>query len=265
MSLRNWNLLPGVDPGTWDYVCSKSIADQYDQYFENHPLFAVDNAILNDVFSKPDSAEVIADFGCGTARALLPQVERGYRGVGIDLSWAMLRRVKDSAAQLNLDVECIQANLVQMQAISDDAFDHGICLFSTLGMIKGRENRQTALKEMARVIRPQGQFVLHIHNYWYNLFDPGGPWWLLRNRLQSLWNKDVEAGDKHYPYRGLTNMFLHVFRESEIKHDLSQAGWEVTRWLPLQPTTLQPWDNRGIYKSLKTVGWIIVCQNRIEP
>lgn len=261
MSLRNWNLPEGVDPGTWDYVNSRSIADQYETYFQDHPLFAVDQSLVEASLGPPQKKTWVADFGCGNGRALLPLVAKGFHGLGIDLSLAMLQQVKRAALQRDLLVDCVHANLVEMDGIADNSVDHGICLFSTLGMIKGRANRQRALGQFSRVIKPGGILVLHVHNYWYNLLDPGGPWWLVRNRIRSWWDRAVERGDKHYPYRGLTNMFLHVFTRSEIRSDLATAGWQVTRWVPLEPKTLQPWERPGMMGAVRTVGWVIVCRN----
>jgi ubiquinone/menaquinone biosynthesis C-methylase UbiE len=153
-----------------------------------------------------------------------------------------------------------------MEGLSDNSCDHGMCLFSTLGMIQGRDHRVTALRHFRRVIRPSGTLVLHVHNYWYNLFDPGGPWWLLRNLVSSSWSKylgrgKLERGDKHYPYRGLQNMFLHVFTRREIQSDLLAAGWTNLEFIPLRPVNLQPWKENAWGKSIRTVGWVIVCRS----
>lgn len=261
MSVRNWNLPPGVDPGTWDYVSSKSIANQYEDYFRDHPMFAIDQGIVHEALGAPIPGAKVADFGCGNGRALFPLVESGFQGVAIDLSMAMLKQVRRQAVARQLEVECLQANLVELEVIPDQSFHHGICLFSTLGMIKGRANRRRALQQFSRTIRQQGRLVLHVHNYWYNLFDPGGPWWLLGNRWQSWWKRDVERGDKHYPYRGLSNMFLHVFTAAEIKADLQAAGWQVQRWLPLRPRSLEPVAANWPASSIRAVGWVIVCEN----
>lgn len=260
MSLRNWNLPPGVDVGTWDYATSKSIANQYEDYFQDHPLFAVDQQLIDHSLPPPAAETRVADFGCGTGRALLPLIQRGYQGVAIDLSHAMLRQVRQMASERGLNVDCIHANLVQLDALADHCFDHGICLFSTLGMIKGRRHRKQALGHMQRTIRPGGLLILHVHNYWYNLFDPGGPWWLLKNRVQTMLDSKVEIGDKHYPYRGLTNMFLHVFTQKEIRTDLQNAGWTIRDWHSLEPRTLKVLEGKRWLAQLRTIGWIIVCQ-----
>lgn len=260
MSNRQWNLPAGVAPGTWDYVTSSWIADQYDRYFQDHPLFSVDQAIVTTALGDPKTATLpIVDLGCGTGRALLPLIRQGFAGVGVDLSIAMLKRLKQRAAEEQLPVCCVRANLVDLGCIQEKSFSHGICMFSTLGMIRGREHRIAALREFRRTIHPQGKLVLHVHNYWYNLWDPGGPWWLLRSLGASLFFRDHERGDKQYEYRGLTNMFLHVFSKPEITNDLHQAGWTQLEFIPLKPKTLAAWREPAPGKFFNAVGWVIVC------
>ena len=74
MTRRDWTSLPGIDQGTWDYLKSSWIAQRYADYFANHPLFETDQTILNEAFGSPEGLPVIADFGCGNGRALLPLI-----------------------------------------------------------------------------------------------------------------------------------------------------------------------------------------------
>ncbi len=266
MERRGWNPLPGVDAGTWDYLNSSWIAERYASYFAGHPLFEVDQAILLDAFGPPDAGKTIVDLGCGNGRALLPLVELGFQGLAIDLSPAMLDEVRRAAEQVGLPITCVLANLVQLDGVQAESCDHGMCLFSTLGMIQGRRHRQQALRHFRRIIKNEGTLVLHVHNYWYNLFDPGGPWWLIGNAVRAASGRLTgtgrpELGDKHYPYRGLPNMFLHVFRRREIAEDLRRAGWGSVEFVPLRPVTLGPWRESAWFKGLRTVGWVIVCRS----
>lgn len=265
MKRRQWSPLPGVDNGTWDYLNSSWIAERYENYFAEHPLFAVDQEVLHNAFGPPSPDKIIVDLGCGNGRALLPLVQQGFSGLAVDLSIAMLSEVRDRAQDCGLEVPCVQANLVQLDGLSDASCAHGMCLFSTLGMIHGRGHRVAALKHFRRIIRPQGTLVLHVHNYWYNLFDPGGPWYVLKNLMASGWsqtfgNGQLERGDKHYPYRGLQNMFLHVFTKSEIEADVRSAGWTTAEFIPLRPVSLQPWREPAWGKSIRSVGWMILCR-----
>ncbi|MEM6798749.1 MAG: class I SAM-dependent methyltransferase [Planctomycetota bacterium] len=258
MATPEWKLPAGVAPGVMDYARSPDIAEDYDDYHALNPLFEFEERVLAEEFNPPGT---VIDLGCGSGRALLPLVRSGHRGVAVDLSDAMLRVVAEKAAIDGLEVECVQANLVELDAIGDGSADYAMCLFSTLGMIRGRANRRRALSHMRRVLRPGGTLVLHVHNFWFNLRDGGGPWWVAKSLTSSRFSKEeVEAGDKYFPYRGVPNFFLHVFRESELRADLRAANLSVTRWLPLDVQRRHALPAPWLVPALRANGWIVVCR-----
>jgi len=253
----NWQLPSGVSRGLWDYTHSRSIAEDYDDTFALNSLFEHDERVLNEVFQPPG---LVADLGCGTARALIPLVRDGHLGLAIDLSQHMLRVVREKVRLADLPIDCLQANLVELDAVRDDSVDHAMCLFSTLGMIRGRRCRRQALAHVRRILKPTGHFVLHVHNYWYNLRDPGGPTWLAKNLLSAPFSRDVEIGDKWFPYRGLSRMFLHVFRWRELADDLQSAGFNIKKRIALDAPRRQPLRWPWLFGTVRTNGWIVVCQ-----
>jgi ubiquinone/menaquinone biosynthesis C-methylase UbiE len=257
----HWRLPPGVTRGLWEYAHSDHIAEDYDNYFSFNKLFTFDEQIAAKYFELSDSASapIVADLGCGTGRALVPLVRRGFRGLAVDLSERMLNVVREKADSQSLDIECVRANLVDLEGIRDDSIDYAICLFSTLGMIRGRDNRQAALRNIRRILKPDGVFVLHVHNYWYNLYDPGGPWWFLKNFVQSKFDRDVDQGDKFFNYRGVHNMFLHVFSPSELRRSLRRAGFRIQEFVGLDPARLRELKNPWFFSRFRANGWIVVC------
>jgi ubiquinone/menaquinone biosynthesis C-methylase UbiE len=252
-----WQLPPGVSRGLWDYVQSPTVADDYDDYFAFNSLFEHDEQVLARHLHPPG---LVADLGCGTGRALVPLVRQGHRGLAIDLSAHMLRVVSEKADLDKLPIDCLQANLVELDAIADNSVNYAICMFSTLGMIRGRQNRQQALQHFRRILQPEGRFVLHVHNFWFNLRDPQGPSWLIRNLLTAPFQSDLEIGDKWFPYRGVANMYLHVFRRRELTRALGNAGFQIVEMIPLDVARRHrlrwPW----LFGSLRTNGWIVVCK-----
>ena len=253
----SWQLPPGVTRGLWEYTRLRSVADDYDDYFACNSLFEFDQAILQETFG---GRGLVADFGCGTGRALLPLLRLGYRGLAIDLSPRMLGIVREKADLEGLDVGCLQANLVELGAIADAAADNAMCLFSTLGMIRGRPNRRQALAHMRRILKSGGRLVLHVHNYWFNLRDPLGPGWILKNLLLAPFSAEVEVGDKWFPYRGVPNMFLHVFRWNELAADLRSTGFDVERRIRLDTARRHALRYPWLFGPLRTNGWIVVCR-----
>ena len=251
-----WQLPPGVTRGSLDYIESPAIADGYDEDLAFGSDFQFDEATIANFVP---STGLVADLGCGTARALIPLVRRGNRGLAVDLSSEMLRIVAEKARDEKLDIECIQANLVELDAIQDASVDHAICMFSTLGMIKGAENRKKFLDHVHRMLKPGGKFVVHVHNFWFNFFEPSGAYWLASHMIKAKLTKGMERGDKYYRYRGIPNFFLHVFSRGEFKHALKQSGFQIERLVPLRMDRQGELSSAWMLGGWRASGWIALC------
>ena len=242
---------------TWEYAQTEHIARDYDEYFAFNSLFEFDQEVLNRHFAQPG---YVVDLGCGTGRALVPLVRAGFRGLAVDLSAEMLSVVGEKAEVEHLPIDRLMANLVDLDCLRDNIADYCISMFSTLGMIRGRENRQRALGHVRRLLKPGGLFVLHVHNLWYNLYDPGGPWWLVKNLLRAAVMRDQEAGDKFFDYRQIPNMFLHVFRRRELLAALRQAGFRVAEACAARSAAASRACRPWLLPDLRANGWIVVCE-----
>ncbi len=252
----SWQLPPGVTRGLWDYAHAEHIARDYDEYFAYNRLFDFDEDILRRHFTRPG---VVVDLGCGTGRALIPLVRSGHCGVAIDLSLEMLSVVRDKAALEHLPIHCLRANLVELDCLADSVADFAVCLFSTLGMVRGAPNRRRTIEHVRRILKPDGKFVLHVHNFWYNLFDPGGPWWVLKSLLTAPFTRDFDIGDKFFDYRGIPKMFLHVFRRKELLSLLRVSGFRILDLIPLDYRRTSRLRMPWLLGRLRANGWIVVC------
>ncbi|PQO46594.1 class I SAM-dependent methyltransferase [Blastopirellula marina] len=252
-----WQLPTGVTRGSLDYIESPAIADGYDEDLAFGSDFQFDEQTIAQFIP---SSGLVADLGCGTARALIPLVRRGNRGLAVDLSAEMLRIVQDKAKQEQLDIECLQANLVELDAIADESIDHAICMFSTLGMIKGSANRKQFLDHVHRMLKPGGRFVVHVHNFWFNFFEPAGASWLISHLVKAALTRGMERGDKYYRYRGIPNFFLHVFSRGEFAQTLTQSGFRIERLVPLRLDRQGELPHRWFLGGWRASGWIALCE-----
>ena len=267
VSVPQWQIPPGLTIGNFDYTNSSSIAADYDQFLDGNSLNQIDGEVFGRYLTAPEvglpQGSIVADFGCGNGRSLLPLLAAGYRGIGIDLSVPMLESFADKARQAGLidQVSLAQANLVQLEAFSDHSIDAAICMFSTLGMICGRQHRDRFLKHVRRMLKPDQPFILHAHNSLFQIRQHKG----FRSAASSLWKACTgkqEFGDRTATYRGVKNMFIHSFRRAELKRDLVQAGFTVNKWIGIRPASNStnnidaplPW-----LSDLRLVGWILVC------
>jgi len=244
----------------WQYTRAEHVADGYDEYFAYNRLFQFDEQVLRRHFTAPG---LVVDLGCGTGRTLIPLARRGFRAVGVDLSRPMLRIVAHKAAQEKLPVARVQANLVELDCLRDESADYCTCLFSTLGMIRGRENRHRLLAHARRILKPGGLLVVHAHNVWFGLLDATSRRWLVRQLFASLVRRDAELGDKFFDYRGIPKMFLHTFTQRELVRALTRAGFHVHELIPLHVTRQRPLRHPWFFGRLRANGWIVVCQKEV--
>jgi SAM-dependent methyltransferase len=255
--LPSWRLPPGITRGLWQYAQADHIAYDYDQYFAHNSLFDFDLAVLERHFQQPG---LLVDLGCGTGRLLVPFARRGFRGLAVDLSTPMLEVVGQKADAEWLPIDRVRANMLQLDFIREDSADYCISMFSTLGMIRGRENRLQALRHAWRILKPGGKFVLHVHNRWYSLFDPQGRRWLLENWVGAHLQRNQEPGDKFFDYRGIPKMFLHVFTRRELFADLKAAGFQIVECNLLDTQRRHALKRPWLLGRLRANGWIVVCQ-----
>ncbi len=238
----------------------RSIADHYDAFVADTPLCRLDQRLLADWLpGAPDASEqVVLDLGAGTGRASLALAQRGYRVIAIDLSQPMLERLlqRVHGVDRRLAVLPLRANLVELDALANDSADHAICLFSTLGMIRGRQHRLAMLQHAARIVRPGGKLIVHVHNRWAALREPRGTARLIQSRLASWLHRECEFGDAVYSYRGLQKMFLHRFSRRELCRALQQGGWTIRA---LQRVSI---DGSDIQSSRAIPGGFIVLAQR---
>jgi SAM-dependent methyltransferase len=236
VSLPNWKLPVGVSRGTWDYLQSESIARDYDRYFSDSPLMQLDQRFIQrylppiDADSKPP---MVADFGCGTGRISRLISPLGYRLLNIDLSPCMLDELKRNCQFPELN-ECICANLVELDFLEPESLSMAVCLFSSLGMIRGRENRRRFLRCARAALAREAPLIVHVHNRYHSLWHPSGPSWLAKTWLKSfLRGSHWEFGDRVYVYRGLPSMFLHIYSRRELIQDLRSAGFARIELFPI--------------------------------
>jgi SAM-dependent methyltransferase len=253
----DWRLPPGVSRGLWEYVHDPSVARNYDQSLAGSTMFMADQRFVERYFDRPGR---LIDLGCGTGRLLIPSARRGFWVLGVDLSESMLKEVGRRAAREGVLANRLKANLVELEGLREQAFDYAACLFSTLGMIHGAEQRQRVVEHAYRLLRPGGRFVLHVHNRWFNFWDPQARRWLIGDLVRSLCMRTTN-GDRPMPvHQGIAGLTLHLFTCRETKRMLKKAGF---RLLEVRPISLRS-DGRlplpGFFGWLRSYGYLFAAE-----
>ena len=104
--------------------------------------------------------ETVIDLCCGYGRHLRRFRERGLRVVGVDLSTALLAQIPAS-----LGAERVCADMRQLPFAGGDAgFPVLVNFFTSFGYFEEDEENERAAREIARVLRPGGRFLIDLMN-----------------------------------------------------------------------------------------------------
>lgn len=255
----DWQLPSGVNRSLWDYLHSADVARNYDSSLAGSTLFQVDEGFVERHCPTPRR---VIDLGCGTGRTLIALARRGHDVVGVDLSAEMLRVAREKVKAASHRANLLQANLTELGCFADGSFDAAVCLFSTLGMVVGAEQRRRVVEHVFRILRPRGRFILHVHNRWFNFWNRQGRRWLLGNLFASLFGRAV-AGDCVMPvHQGIANLMLHVFTRREVKRLLRRAGFRI---IEIQPISFSGQIRcRWWFGWLRAYGYLIAAERPVD-
>lgn len=213
-----------LDPSVREYVAHPVLAREYDSYFAGNALFDYDQEFLQE---RVVPGSTVLDLGTGTGRHLLPLARTGCRVTGIDLNPHMLDVAAKKIAGCGLSVNLVQADMLQLPIIQAPVFDALLLMFSTLGLVHGRERREAFLRSLRKRLKPDGRLIFHVHNDQYHL-SPHHP---VVNRLKdglARWQDRLEEGDHIIcNYRGILDLRLHSFTVQEIQALLGATGYTL--------------------------------------
>jgi SAM-dependent methyltransferase len=256
-----WRLPEGVDAPLWEYTHTPRLAAEEDAYFAEHPLFRADERALAERFQQPGR---LIDLGCGAGRHALHFAWRGFSVTAVDLSLPMLQMVGAKADAAGVQLWRVQSNLCRLGCFPDGLFDYALLMFSTLGMIRGQASRARALAETSRILRPDGRLAIHAHNLWLNLRDRQGRKWLGRHFASALLARS-KLGDRRMNYRGIAGMSVHLYRWSELKRALHEAGFMIDEVIPIDEVTAEPIPLPWLAHGIRSGGWIVFAVKQKRP
>lgn len=131
-------------------------------------LWARHRAVLQMVeeMKLPQGSRIL-DLGCGAGFLSFDLAKRGYCGVGLDAAPAMIQRCKvQAAAQDASRLWHYQVGDVELLPFRDESFDAAICA----GVIEYLPGDENVLREVARVLKPGGRFIIcYTNKYGYTL------------------------------------------------------------------------------------------------
>lgn len=252
----DWQLPPGVTPGLWEYLHQEELAANYLAAIATSPVI---NADQEWVARRLGTTGLVLDLGCGPGRSLIPLAQRGFDCIGVDLSDAMLQQAVLEAAQADVRINWLKANLVELDCLVDNSVDHLLCLFSTLGMIQPAAARRKVVTHAYRILKPGGTFLLHVHNRWFLRRQQG--WGKLLGEWLRSWQPGYEAQAEPMPvHQGVANLMIHAFTKNEVTTLLRAERFTVmeVRSLSLRADGSLKWP--WLLNGLRAHGYLIAAR-----
>ncbi len=206
------------------YFRQTTVVDHYSRAVARVGLWNSEEKIFQRLFQPEQS---LLELGCGAGRIAIGLWELNYRHVlGTDYCPEMVAEARRINQVLEYGVPFQQADATHLP-FDDEQFDGAIFGFNGLMQIPGRSNRQRAMFEIARVIKPGSWFVFTGHDR--NRHGRKSFW----KEEHKLWVKGrqnpmiEEFGDLYYEADEGYWMYIHAADSAEVQADLEQAGFRV--------------------------------------
>ena len=155
----------------------------------------------------------LLNIGCAHGPDFLPFVE-SFDLYGVDFSTEMLRFARKYSQKFNFTVSLSLAD-VSCLPYPDETFDWAISV-ATYHHIKGKEEKQAALSELRRVLKPAGEAFITVWNHWQPRF------WFKPREVAVPWRTRGKTLYRYY----------YLFSYPELERLAKKAGFEVLKSFP---------------------------------
>jgi len=168
----------------------------------------------------------VLDLGCGNGRLAELFNEKSISYSGLDISEKLIDIAKKRYPEQ--DFQVFGGLKIPFE---DNYFDKVFCI-SVLFHIPGRELREEFLREVKRVLRPDGKLILSV---WY-MWQQGSFWSLfLKFTLKKLFGKSqLDFFDTMKLWGGTSKRYLHNFRKGEFKRLIERTGFVIEKLFVLK-------------------------------
>ena len=189
-----------------------------------------------------DAAGGVADLACGAGRHSWAMAENyGWRVVGIDLSVPLLHKAKDGGTGPENGREYVPPAFIRADIralpLLEASFGLAVNLFTSFGYFQSDEEHESALSQVADILRTDGILVLDLFNPRTLINNLVAADEVEREGMRIVQHrriaqderrivKEIEIHPKEGPARKIVES-VRYFEPEELDRMLSSAGFEV--------------------------------------
>jgi len=170
--------------------------------------------VVDYIQSQPKAHRSI-DLGCGNGRHTIPLAQNSKKTLGLDFSKNLLEITQKNLEKNQIkNASLLQANLVTLP-LKDNSIDIGI-MIASLHSIPHRSDRQQALQELYRVLKPKSSALLTVWNTNHKAYTKN-----LDN------NKSTDTTIYWRQHKHNEPRFYHLYTKKELREELETANFFI--------------------------------------
>jgi len=236
--------------------------DIIDEYWKNY--YDSLNNIIIELFNEKIRGKNTLDIGCGSGFQTILLTNLGAKVIGIDIAEGLIRLANYKIQNQKLDSFCLTSD-AEFLPFKDESFDVVNCCGSVLDYII---NHKKGIKEMGRVLKPDGMLMLSFDNYvslelfWIGL-DSLADIFRYKISIKDIYYKLLKGpnGTINYPHIKNDGTIEYIpqrfFSFNQIKKELAASNIKIVYYYGINNlTNIVPFtiaSNPNSSKSLKNL------------
>jgi D-alanine-D-alanine ligase len=178
------NLEAYLQPDWWRRIFNSMYLKTDADVVEDKKITSFELDMFNNILNM-DTGHVILDLACGQGRHALELSRRGFRNVyGLDRSHFLINKARQINQSEGLSVSFKEGDARKLP-YPTDTFDVVMILGNSYGYFESVEDDMKILKEVFRVLKPRGRFLVDVADgsYLKEHFNPRSWEWIDKNHF----------------------------------------------------------------------------------
>jgi len=169
--------------------------------------------------------DTVVDIGCGNGRHLIPIAKQCKNAIGLDISHKLLDIVKNKLLENNLENTILLHSDAVNIPIKDDSLN-AVIFIASLHNIKGRENRNQALKEIRRIMKKDGKALISVWSRWQDKYRT----LFFKKWFTQIGKSEFGDIDLYWRQHGLDiPRFYHLYSKKEFIDGIKKTGLKIEK------------------------------------